>query len=330
MSFSIFSSEDQQFLDKTKQEYKVLKQINPVYAKDYLQNVLQSDSAKIIREKNRTHWLENARRLIETFNEKKEWIATHEVTVEQLCNKKNNNQHTLLKYTPSAIDKQQKAMEAYRPDELLSDEKSLRAWCQHLIDTARVSYEKDCYGNVCITFPELNLSVRYDSLRAWTMKEWPYDADTNANTNHYTLVDTEFPNTWELPRVSVYKDTIDNLHIDRIQQIDHEYYQGYEWQKREDLELIFSALAQQLGVMYESSQMFAGQVEKAYMWLKWALGREWLNSDRNTKQHGDRYGKDNAGRAIDGRCAISFDKIIHTIHWTNAGDWSIPLLKRLW
>jgi hypothetical protein len=225
-----------------------------------------------------------------------------------------------LSETPAPIVLIQKAMREQRPeDEAIFDS------CDKLLqDKTFIYYEKDSYGDICTVFPSLWLSLRYEYLRGWDMKEWEYNDYKDYKEYSWDYLISTMPSTEK--RNCIYKKTIDTKKWAFIKAMDEDCYtKWYTRQKRSHIDRIFSVLAAKFGLPFESKT-----VAKAYMYLKWSLGCEWMNTDWHNWSDGDKYWYIN-NEPIRSRVILYCNNKSQMISKYTAPNlyWSVALLKEI-
>lgn len=225
---------------------------------------------------------------------------------------------------PPKIKVQQEAMREY-----FGNDNKIFDSCDKLI-WSFIMYNLDSYWDWCAIFPSEGLSFRHEYLRVWNMREWHYNNGAN-DYKEYSwdqLINT-MPSTEK--RACIFKNTIDTKKPAFIKAIDADCYaKWYTRQKKSQIDKILKALADKLGLSYDSATTSDQAVVKAYMYLKWALGWERMNTDWNSWKDWDDYWKvDNTN--------ISLRAILYCTHASQRisridnddNDCSVALVKEI-
>ncbi len=231
-----------------------------------------------------------------------------------------------LPEAPALIQAQQSAMR-----EIWWEDNELYNGCDMLRAQWFITYEKDSQGDWCTRFPILGLSVRHEYLRSDKMKQWDYydwKNDYKTYTDSYLLSDESLKGH----RDCIYKNTIDRQKQARKNAMDEDCYnKGYMRQKKSQLDVILSALAGQLGISYNPNSTDEQEVVKAYMYLRGALGREWMNTEYETWKEWDKYWQ-GENSIFGSRWVLFCNNHYQRIYRVDGddNDCSIPLIRLTW
>lgn len=222
----------------------------------------------------------------------------------------------VLLETPQQIALQQQVMRSEQGWHIKLFDK-----CDDLLTSWFVEYGEDEYGDVCVVFPTLGLSVRQEYLRPGWMKVGSY----RDGINDYM----SWTGKWSQlgAKNLIYKNTIDRQKQARKDEMDEDCYnKWYQRQTKAHYDTILNALARRLWLTYNPHSTGWQPVLKAYMYLKGMYGREWMNTEFQTWTEWGKY-----WQYIGKRCFLCCTDDYLRFSWFGADNdvCSIPLIKIL-
>ncbi len=230
---------------------------------------------------------------------------------------------------PGALRQYQLALRTKRPDERLPDGNSFRDACDSLLqEPAFLRFWVDEHGDSYTEFVETKVQCRHNYLRTESMKQGEYEGGKNdykQYTDNYLLPSI----TSTRSKDCIYKNTIDQQKSAWKQQLDNDCYaKWYVRQTKAYTDKILQSLANKLNITYNAASTSDQQIIKAYMYLKGALGREWLNNEYDTNKEWDKYWQLNKN-SISGRSIVYCHVDDQRFLWSSIGDYdcSIPLMR---
>jgi hypothetical protein len=232
---------------------------------------------------------------------------------------------------PPELKVTQQALRAKWPNEKLPDGRDFRDACDALMhDPTCVKFGGDAYWDTYTEFVEAKVQCRHTYLRTDGMQQGEYEHGKN---DYIQFADKQLISftTSSGTKACVYKNTIDQQKPTWKKQMDTDCYaKGYTRQTKAHTDNILSSLARRLSITYDITHITNQnqQVIKAYMYLKWALGRERLNSEFSSSKNWDIYWQRDHN-SISRRLMVHCHDSVQAIFWDSCVNniWSIPLVR---